>query len=67
MLDDVVSKRKHDHAPCSGRGVSHAIKNDLRKAEEWLQCVFCEEWFHESSKEEYGIVNNDDVFTCSDC
>ena len=47
--------------------VIHGIKSNLRKAGECLKCVSYKQWFYESCTEEYGIVDDDIVFTYGDC
>jgi len=49
---------------CRGRwgDSSHA-----KATEDWLECCICRESYHESCAEGFGILDDDDVFTCKTC
>jgi len=41
--------------------------DDPKASDDWLDCWKCHGSFHESCGEEFGILDNDDVFTCLSC
>jgi hypothetical protein len=47
------------------RGV-YGAENDEKADDDWLQCVKCGHWFHESCAELSGVLD-DAYFTCKDC
>ena len=51
---------------CSYCHVTYGAKEDDKKGEDWLQCVTCHSWFHESCAELFGILD-DAYFTCQSC
>ena len=52
---------------CSRCKFFYGDPKDPKQAEDWLKCVSCEEWLHESCAENFGIIDDSDLFTCSSC
>jgi len=40
---------------------------DKKSDEEWQQCSSCATWFHDTCAQSYGVVDDDETFTCYDC
>lgn len=40
---------------------------DPKSAEDWIKCLQCLRWFHDSCAQANGILDEGDEFTCSDC
>ena len=51
---------------CTCCGKMYGADDDDKKEEEWLQCVGCGQWYHESCAEDCGILD-DANFTCKNC
>jgi hypothetical protein len=41
--------------------------DDPKIDEDWLQCLVCYAWFHDSCAQENGLLDIGDKFTCIDC
>ena len=41
--------------------------DDSKSDEDWYPCVSCNSKYHESCAWEYGIIDDDEHFTCKDC
>jgi hypothetical protein len=52
---------------CGKCKVLYGDKNDKKSDEEWLKCNGCARWFHDSCAQNFGILDDDDSFTCCDC
>jgi len=73
--DGIRKKRAHvlneksrvgdDH--CGVCSVAYGDNTDKKSHEEWLQCSGCAKWFHDSCAQSYGVVDDDETFTCYDC
>ena len=57
---------KRSKSPCKVCNTHYGDPNDPKATEEWLKCVPCSAWFHESCGEDNGICA-DDGFICKDC
>ena len=42
-------------------------KNDKLPTDDWFPCVACDKKFHEHRAEDYGLIDDDETFTCTDC
>jgi len=40
---------------------------DPKRCEDWLKCLVCCKWFHDSCAQANGILDIGDKFTCIDC
>ena len=56
-----------DQGICSICKAKFADKNDPKKTEDWIMCIVCEDWFHETCGEENGIIEDGEAFTCAGC
>lgn len=51
---------------CQSCGKKYGADDDEKREEDWLQCIGCKCWYHESCAECCGIL--DDInFTCKNC
>jgi hypothetical protein len=41
--------------------------NDPKIGDDWIKCIQCFSWFHNSCGQANGILDDGDNFTCSDC
>lgn len=41
--------------------------DDPRIGDDWIKCLHCSNWFHDSCAQANGILDDGDEFTCSDC
>ncbi len=37
---------------------------DPKKAEEWISCAICQQWFHDFCGEDNGVIDDGNSFTC---
>ena len=51
---------------CTFCKVEYGDPNDPRAMDEWLKCVACKIWLHETCAESNGVLD-DDYFTCRAC
>ena len=54
-----------DDTPCGYCKQRYNVGGE-KAFEDWLQCMMCETWMHESCAEETGVIG-DDGFTCGTC
>ena len=52
---------------CAVCKVEYGDKSDKLSSDDWFPCVLCTKKFHQSCAEAYGIVDDDDSFTCKEC
>ena len=53
--------------PCAKCGWNYGDGKDPKKMEDWLSCVGCHKWLHESCAEECGVIDDTEEFTCEKC
>ena len=51
---------------CQGCGIMEGSSEDIELAEDWIACIGCGKWFHDSCAEENGLLD-DEYFTCKTC
>ena len=56
-----------DHTPCACCGKRYNTPEDNKLEDDWLSCVACKKWVHETCAEQSGIIDDDGVFICKDC
>ncbi|KAL5017914.1 hypothetical protein ScPMuIL_003636 [Solemya velum] len=57
-------QKKHDDS-CGQCGVLYGDTSDPRITDDWIKCTGCRIWFHQTCAEDFGIIDDDDAFTCS--
>ena len=62
----ISAKTKAMGLPCSVCGILENSVEDIEFAQDWIQCITCKGWCHESCGEMGGIFD-DDYFTCAQC
>lgn len=60
-------KESKDSEPCNICQFQFGNADDPRKGEDWLKCLQCFKWFHDSCAQANGILDMGDKFTCIDC
>ena len=45
----------------------YGSKNDPQSDVDWCMCISCQDWYHLSSAEVNGILDDADYFTCEKC
>ena len=61
------SVRSEGNEVCRVCKKSYGDKDDPKKTEEWIMCVGCKQWLHESCGEDFGVIEDGEIFTCSQC
>ena len=56
-----------DHTPCACCGKCFNTPEDDKLEDDWLSCVSCNKWLHETCAEQSGIIDDDGVFVCKEC
>ena len=56
-----------DRTPCACCGKCFNTPEDNKLGDDWLSCVACNKWLHETCAEQSGIIDDDGVFVCKDC
>ena len=56
-----------DDGKCSLCGMQYGDDSDPKLQEEWLQCVGCKSWLHETCAEQFGIIDDNSKLTCFKC
>lgn len=51
---------------CGLCGVVYGDPLDHKSSEDWVMCQ-CKVWFHETCGEDYGIIDDDGLYTCTNC
>jgi len=54
-----------DNIPCGSCGRKYKAGGELEQ-EDWLQCMKCKIWMHETCAEDFGVIGDDDFF-CAKC
>lgn len=52
---------------CTICKVVYGDKADQKCHEDWLKCSVCAHWFHDSCAQAFGVVDDDETFTCRNC
>lgn len=60
-------KKTSDEEFCKLCGFGYGDSSDPKLNEDWLVCVACKKWFHDTCAQGYGIIDDDELFTCGDC
>ena len=63
----VLNEKSRGDDHCGVCSVAYGDNTDKKSDEEWLQCSGCTKWFHDSCAQSYGVVDDDETFTCCDC
>jgi len=61
---DAESEEQWVCAVCKG---IYGDCNDKFQNDAWYPCVACHKKFHETCAEDYGIIDDDETYTCKDC
>jgi len=61
-----ATQHKHDSTKCAHCSVMYGAANDKRKEDDWVQCLGCNKWWHESCAEVVGLLDETE-FHCKDC
>ena len=56
-----------DHTPCACCGKCFNTPEDDKLEDDWLSCVSCNKWLHETCAEQSAIIDDDGVFVCKEC
>jgi len=56
-----------DHTPCACCGKCFNTPQDDKLEDDWLSCVSCNKWLHETCAEQSGIIDDDGAFVCKHC
>ena len=73
----VATKKSQNKKPLGSQAkkkkkccLCHGVYGDSscsKATEDWLKCVQCSSWFHESCAQDSGIIDDNDEFTCGPC
>jgi len=61
-----ATKSKQDLTRCAHCSVMYGDASDTRRGDDWVQCLGCNAWFHETCAEVVGILEEEE-FHCRDC
>jgi hypothetical protein len=61
------AKLTEDDGICQMCKVSYGDPCDVKKDEEWLACLQCRSWFHQTCAEYSGVIDDADGFICKNC
>ncbi|XP_058627144.1 uncharacterized protein LOC131537591 [Onychostoma macrolepis] len=59
--------KKKKEEPCTICHHAYGDRDDPKSAEEWLCCVVCSHWYHETCAEDNGVIDDDGTLTCKEC
>lgn len=52
---------------CGCCNIYYGDGSDPKLTDEWIKCRRCHVWFHETCGEDYGIIDDDELYTCLSC
>lgn len=59
-------KCQQDLTRCAHCSVKYGEASDTRRGDDWVKCLGCDAWFHESCAEVVGVLEEAE-FHCRDC
>ena len=59
--------KEPDSNKCGYCNYYYGSASDPKSNDEWIGCRKCHKWVHESCGEDWGIIDDDELYTCSPC